>query len=104
MRAIRDLTHQLNEYCSNGTTLGSESMPQLRQQSNYDEKLERCCQRLEQLTNKVDRLISLEQTGNFYRIFIKKILFSSIKVFSLDRIDRVLVQLQLMLRLQTNLK
>ena len=75
MRVIRDLTQQLNEYCSNGTTLVSEPIAQIRQQSKYDEKLERCCQRLEQLTSKVDRLINLEQTGNFYRTIIKMILF-----------------------------
>lgn len=53
----------MNEYCSHGTTLPSEHTPQTQRQSDYEEKLERCCQRLEQLTNKVDRFISLEQTG-----------------------------------------
>ncbi|UJR37417.1 hypothetical protein I4U23_030121 [Adineta vaga] len=63
LHAIRELTHQLNEYRSHGTHLSSETIPQATFQADYDDKLERCCQRLEQLTNKVDRLISFEQTG-----------------------------------------
>jgi hypothetical protein len=54
----------LNDYRSHVTNLSSEPIPQTTcRQSEYDEKLERCCQRLEQLTNKVDRFINLEQTG-----------------------------------------
>jgi hypothetical protein len=53
----------LNEYRSNGAPLSSEPIPQATYLSEYDDKLERCCQRLEQLTNKVDRFINLEQTG-----------------------------------------
>jgi hypothetical protein len=53
----------LNEYRSNVTNLSSEPIPQTTSHSAYDEKLERCCQRLEQLTSKVDRLINFEQTG-----------------------------------------
>ena len=43
-------------------------MPQTTSHLDYDDKLEQCCQRLEQLTNKVDRLMSFEQTGlkNFH--------------------------------------
>ncbi|CAF1564619.1 unnamed protein product, partial [Adineta steineri] len=63
LHAIRELTHQLNEYRSHVTNLSSEPLPQTTCQADYDEKLERCCQRLEQLTSKVDRLISFEQTG-----------------------------------------
>ncbi|CAF0777300.1 unnamed protein product [Rotaria sp. Silwood1] len=59
LHAIRELTHQLNQHRSHVT---SEPISQTTYQSEYDEKLERCCQRLEQLTNKVDRLINLEQT------------------------------------------
>ncbi|CAF0928166.1 unnamed protein product [Adineta ricciae] len=63
LHAIRELTHQLNEYRTHGVHLAAESLSQATFQSEYDEKLERCCQRLEQLTTKVDRLISFEQTG-----------------------------------------
>ncbi len=63
MHVIRELTQQLHEYRSNATNLSSEPIPQTTCQSQYDEKLERCCQRLEQLTSKVDRLINHEQTG-----------------------------------------
>ena len=63
LHAIRELTHQLNEYRTHGVHLAAESLSQVPFQSEYDEKLERCCQRLEQLTTKVDRLISFEQTG-----------------------------------------
>ncbi|CAF3791812.1 unnamed protein product, partial [Rotaria sordida] len=62
LHAIRELTHQLNQHRSHVTNLSSEPISQTTYQPAYDEKLERCCQRLEQLTSKVDRLINLEQT------------------------------------------
>ncbi|CAF4423335.1 unnamed protein product, partial [Rotaria magnacalcarata] len=62
LHAIRELTHQLNQYRSHVTNLSSEAIPLATSQSDYDEKLERCCQRLEQLTSKVDRLFNFEQT------------------------------------------
>ncbi len=71
MHAIRELTHQLNEHRSHVTNLSSEPIPQTAYQSEYDDKLERCCQRLEQLTSKVDRIINLEQTGILIKMFPK---------------------------------
>ncbi len=71
MHAIRELTTQLNEYRSHVTNPSSDVIPQAIFQSEYDDKLERCCQRLEQLTSKVDRLISFEQTGILIKIFIE---------------------------------
>ncbi|CAF4815147.1 unnamed protein product [Rotaria socialis] len=62
LHAIRELTHQLNQYRSHVTNLSCETIPLTISQSDYDEKLERCCQRLEQLTSKVDRLFNFEQT------------------------------------------
>lgn len=69
MHAIRELTHQLNESRSHTNHLSSETLPTTSSRTEYDEKLERCCQRLEQLTIKVDRLLSFEQTGPFMLIF-----------------------------------
>jgi len=71
LHAIRELTHQLNEHRSHVTNLSSEPIPQTTYQSEYDDKLERCCQRLEQLTSKVDRIINLEQTGILIKMFSK---------------------------------
>ena len=53
----------MNKYRSHVTNLSSEPISQPTYQSEYDEKLERCCQNLEQLISKVDRLLNLEQTG-----------------------------------------
>ena len=63
LHAIRELSHQLNESRSHTNHLTSEPLPSTCTRVEYDEKLERCCQRLEQLTSKVDRLLSLEPTG-----------------------------------------
>lgn len=54
------------------THLTSESLPSTTSQLDFDDKLEQCCQRLEQLSNKVDRFISFEQTGIELNFFFEK--------------------------------
>ena len=63
MHAIRDLTRQIADQRLNSNRLSSETLPLVASRGDYDEKLEQCCQRLEELTNKVDRLMSFESTG-----------------------------------------
>ena len=57
MHEIRQLTRLLAELRSNSSSDG------VFPSANNDTKLEQCCQRLEQLTNKVDRWISFEQSS-----------------------------------------
>jgi hypothetical protein len=89
LHAIRELTHQLNEYRSHATNLSSEPNPRTTSQSEYDEKLERCCERLEQLTNKVDRLFSLDQTGILNKILLLEIVRIRLSCISCQR--RILI-------------
>ncbi len=66
------MTRLLNELRSNPTNLLPESIPQITSHRENDHKLEQCCLRLEQLTNKVDRLISFEQSGKYSLIIWKR--------------------------------
>ncbi|CAF0952223.1 unnamed protein product [Rotaria sp. Silwood1] len=63
LHEIRQLTRLLNEFHSHKTNIPSESLLHMTSHSDYEKKLEQCCQRLEQLSSKVDRLINLEQPG-----------------------------------------
>jgi hypothetical protein len=65
LHEIRQLTDLLNEFRSHGSHLSSELTPQTIAHSDYEEKLERCCHRLDQLTSKVDRLINFDQTSKY---------------------------------------
>lgn len=58
LHAIRELNHRLTDFRTH-----PESTRLSTSQIQYDEKLERCCQRLEQLSVKVDRLVTFESTG-----------------------------------------
>ncbi|CAF0842028.1 unnamed protein product [Adineta steineri] len=63
LHEIRQLTRVLNELRTRTTNLASESMSQITSDSYNDDKLDHCCQRLEQLTSKVDRLLSFEPSN-----------------------------------------
>ncbi|CAF1032824.1 unnamed protein product [Adineta steineri] len=63
LHEIRQLTRVLNELRTRTTNLASESMSQITSDSYNDDKLDHCCQRLEQLTSKVDRLLSFEPSS-----------------------------------------
>ncbi|CAF5170461.1 unnamed protein product, partial [Rotaria sp. Silwood1] len=65
LHEIRQLTRLLNEFRSHKTNIPSESLSHMTSHSDYDKKLEQCYQRLEQLTNKIDRMISLEPPGKY---------------------------------------
>lgn len=67
LHAIQELTNQLTEYRSHMTNLSSEPLASAASQLDFEDKLEQCCQRLEQLSNKVDRFINFEQTGVIHR-------------------------------------
>ena len=63
MHEIRQLTHLLTELRSQRNDLSTEPMASATTQLYNEEKLEHCCQRLEQLSAKVDRLMNFESAG-----------------------------------------
>ncbi|CAF1247376.1 unnamed protein product [Rotaria sordida] len=63
LHEIRQLTRLLSEFRSHKTNISTESLSLMTSHLDYEKKLEQCCQRLEQLANKVDRIISLEPAG-----------------------------------------
>ncbi|CAF0896830.1 unnamed protein product [Adineta ricciae] len=63
LHEIRQLTHLLTELRSHRNDLSTEPMTSATTQLYNEEKLEHCCQRLEQLSAKVDRLMNFESVG-----------------------------------------
>ncbi|CAM2723862.1 unnamed protein product [Rotaria socialis] len=63
LHEIRQLTRLLNDFRSHKTNMPTGSLQSIGLQLNYEKKLDQCCQRLDHLSSKVDRIINLEQSG-----------------------------------------
>ncbi|CAF3792853.1 unnamed protein product [Rotaria magnacalcarata] len=63
LHEIRQLTRLLNDFRSHRTNMPTGSLQSIALQLDYEKKLDQCCQRLDHLSSKVDRIINLEQSG-----------------------------------------